>query len=258
MGKEYDVFANIMPMENMRVIIYGIGKRYQYMFSLQEEIDIGLVKNRIEVVGFSDGDSNKWGTSILYEGHRFIIRNILDFCTEDFDKIVITSIQKYEEIRCELMQKGYEEGKILLVDQLSETNPERIYYENHVFFSRQWEKLRDTGAVKSLLQEKGYKRIVVYGTGKIADRLIERLTKETDITLEYLIAHDKNPDTDGGLDSYKPDDELPPADIIIAATLEHYMEIERTICENNGIEVISIQELVYKALKNVRGLERYA
>lgn len=242
----------------MKIVLYGIGKRYYDLISLDEEADIGLIKRRLEVIGFSDGDSKKWGMPITYDGQQFIIRNIEDFDVENFDRIVITTIQKYEEIRFELIKKGFKREQILLIDEIFEANPEQINYVDDSFFCKQWTKSHRIDGIKRFLQEKKYQEIAVYGMGRISEHLIDELKKSTDISIKYLIFPNENQKEDNGFIIYRPNTELPPADLIIVAVLENYMEIESTICEKNRIEVISIQELVYKALKNVRGLERYA
>lgn len=43
---------------------------------------------------------------------------------------------------------------------------------------------------------------------------------------------------------------LPETDLIVVTTSKDYMKIERELCEKNHIEVISIQELVYKTLNH--------
>lgn len=244
--------------ESMKVILYGIGKRYYNLFSLEEQVDVGLIKNEAEIIGFTDGDSSKWGMPVIYDGQNYAIRNVEDFCAEDFDKIVITTKQKYEEIRCELIQKGYKEEKILLIDEIFETNPEKISYVNALFFDKQWKKFCSIDGIKIFFQENNYQEIAIYGTGIISDRLIEVLKKSADINIKYLISSDETSKVNNDLMNYKLDAELPSADLIIVAVLENYMEIERTICEKAMIEVISIQELVYKALRDARGLKRYA
>lgn len=242
----------------MKAIIYGVGKRYYNLIALDEEADIGLIKKRIEVVGFSDGDSDKWGMPVIYEGQTFSIKNIEDFCAEDFDTIVITTIQKFEEIRHELIKKGYKKEQILLIDEIFEVNPEQIYYADYSFFHKQWIRVHNIDSIKIFLQEKGYQEIAIYGVGGISDNLIEDLIKSADINIKYLISPNASSKGNNDRIIYRPDTELPSVDLIIVAELENYMGIERTICEKNRIEVISIQELVYKALKNARGLKRYA
>lgn len=242
----------------MKIIIYGIGKRFYNLFFLEERIDIGLIKNRVQVAGFSDGNPDKWGKPVGYEKQRDVIKSMDDFLEADFDKIVVTTKNHYEEIRSELMQKGYKREQIIAVDEILEANPEMMYYEDHGFFQKQWEKLRDTDDIKVFLGGRGYKKIAVYGTGEIAEGLTGYLENSEDITIEYFISPDKDKRGDNRPRVYGADAQLPPVNLIIIAELEKYMEIERIICERNLVEVISIQELVYKALKNARRQQRYA
>lgn len=242
----------------MKAILYGIGKRYDNLFSLEERVDMGLIKNEIEIVGFSDNDYRKWGMPLRYEGQQFTVQSINDFPENSFEKIIVITKLNYEGICHDLMKKGYGKDQVLLIDEIFETEPQPINYKNKSFFNKQWEKLRDTDNMNLLLEEKNYKEIAVYGTDEIADYLIKYLTKSPEIEVEYLISPEGKTKTNNSLAVYKPDVKLPPSDLIIVAVLGNYMEIERTICEHNNIEVISILELMYKSLKNMRGLQRYA
>lgn len=99
----------------MRAIIYGIGKRYT---ELCQEFD----KNKVEVVGFADGNINVIGSKIKYNNAIYEIGNIGQFDKDKYDKILVTTKKYYKEIQKQLMEKGFEKEKILLVEELFARN----------------------------------------------------------------------------------------------------------------------------------------
>lgn len=112
---------------NVRVIIYGIGKRYLYFFNNQEFVEIGLIKNEVEVVGFADGSQTIWGKEIAYNNNIFRVKSIDAFDKSDYDKIVVTTKERFTEIQEELVKRGYESNCIFLIDSFFETYLDTIY-----------------------------------------------------------------------------------------------------------------------------------
>ena len=51
-------------ISRMRIILYGIGKRYLQLFD-DDRFEMWL-KNRVEIIGFADGDNAVWGKEIFY------------------------------------------------------------------------------------------------------------------------------------------------------------------------------------------------
>lgn len=108
----------------MKAIIYGIGKRYR---ELCQEFD----KNKIEVVGFADGNNNVIGSKIKYNNATYEIGSIDQFDQFEYDKILVTTEKYYEEIQEQLIKKGFEKDNILLIEKLFADNLFHIqYFEN--------------------------------------------------------------------------------------------------------------------------------
>ena len=63
----------------MKVVVYGIGKRYFDLFDHKETMDMGIIVNEVEIVGFSDSDPRIFGKEILYNGVRFRVKDIKEF-----------------------------------------------------------------------------------------------------------------------------------------------------------------------------------
>lgn len=111
----------------MKTIVYGVGQHFEYCFDNREFVDIGILKNNIEVIGFADGNSAVWGREILYNGQKFLVMDRHEFCMSDIEKIIITSTKYFDEIRNELIQEGYREEQILSVDVLLDKYFKKIY-----------------------------------------------------------------------------------------------------------------------------------
>lgn len=50
----------------MKAIIYGIGKRFFELFTNQDFIDIDIIGNDIDIIGFVDGNKEIKGKEIIY------------------------------------------------------------------------------------------------------------------------------------------------------------------------------------------------
>ncbi len=228
----------------MKVILYGIGERYHKLFDFNEFADIGILKHGMEVVGVSDGNQNVWGRQLIYCGKKFRIQGIDAFSREDYDKIMVTTDVYFEEIRDGLLEKGYGRERIGLIDDILGQYPEEIGYIPSPSMQGYWMDLYENETRASLyFDTKGYKKVVVYGTDALAGRLAGVLQR---FFLEVVLCPDTGREGESG-DAFC----FPKADIVVVTDMEKYMETERRICRSSRVEVVSIQELVYKTLKAV-------
>lgn len=109
----------------MRVIIYGVGKKYS---ELCDEFE----KNEIEIVGITDSDDSVWGKKIVCGKRTYEIRNIDEFAENVYDKVVITTKKYYKEIRECLVEKGVQREQILLAETMfHEIYLEKLYHIEH-------------------------------------------------------------------------------------------------------------------------------
>lgn len=110
----------------MKTIIYGIGKEYKNIFHNKILVDSIIGRNGFEVIGFSDGNKDIWGDELIYNGQEFIVRNINEFQRERADCILITTHKYFNEIKTELLVKGYREEQILSVDKFYRIHVEQL------------------------------------------------------------------------------------------------------------------------------------
>jgi len=112
----------------MRVIIYGLGRRFFSIFSNQKIFDMAFVKDETEIIGFADKRSTMQGREILYDGQTFRVKDLQEFQISDFDKIVVTSKVYFDEIKDELIARGYEKEQILPVEVILEKYYDEVYH----------------------------------------------------------------------------------------------------------------------------------
>lgn len=223
----------------MRVIIYGIGIRYDSLVRRQENVGVAFLKNRIEVIGFADGNDDLIGKNVVYEGQLFKIKNVYEFDRNTFDKIIVTTKKYFKEIKSQMIQNGLEEEQILLIDDMFELNPEYVSYEDISYLEKQWIKLcKMKKNVGDFLRDRKYKKVAVYGDGIFAERLLKELRQSNLENQHWRYSKKEKQESDNSS-----------VDIIVVASSENYMDTERRLCETNNIEVISIQELIYKSIK---------
>lgn len=233
----------------MKVIVYGIGKRYFDLFDYKETADIGIMKHDIEIVGFSDSNPTTFGKKIMYNGRLFEVKSIRDYSKTDFEKIMVTTNDYFKEIKDGLIKMGYMPDQIFPADDILESNHGLIWYENFSLLSKKWAKVyEELDDITLFFNAGGYKNIAVYGNGMEAEILAHKL-EQSGIEIRYFIAAVATKKF-GHIPVFKIESKLPQVDIIVVTDNDNYLEIEREICEKNPIEVISVQELIYKTLKN--------
>lgn len=98
----------------MRAIIYGIGRAF-YDWAEQESFQSASSKEGIEIAGFVDGNPALHGKKLMWQGKEFEVTGIESFARDAFDKIVITPVLFFDEIKRELIEKGYPASQLLSV-----------------------------------------------------------------------------------------------------------------------------------------------
>lgn len=239
----------------MKTVVYGTGKRFDDLFDYRENVDLGIIANEIDIVGFSDTNPELWGKEILYNDRVFFVKSIQDFSVDEFEKIMITTNAYFDEIREMLVCEGYKAEQIFLIDDIFESYHELIGYGDYKFLKSSWmesyEQLKD---VSFFFEAGGYRDIAVYGTGPVAKSLIHTM-RRVGVRIMYLVDTNITSELEG-IPIYEAEEELPMVDLIIVADCENYMDVEKRLCEKNLIEVISMQELIYKTLKNCQKEKR--
>lgn len=110
-----------------KVIIYGLGKRYEMLFNDKSFCEYLTNQIGIDVIGLSDGNINKWGSFVLFSGIYKEVNSIKGYEDDDYDNIIITSNIHFEEIKRDLIAEGISKEKIYSINKLLESYLEHIY-----------------------------------------------------------------------------------------------------------------------------------
>ncbi len=245
----------------MKVVVYGIGKRFFALFDYRESMDMGIITHEIDIVGFSDSSRELFGKEIRYNGRIFRVKDIQDFSEDEFDKIMVMTSDYFEEIRDGLVERGYQPEQIILADDIFEPYHELIGCGNYSLLDRQWMELY--GQIEDrvcFFEAWGYRNVAVYGEGEEAEYMA-RVLEQAGVSVcrfsdvNALEKHkkqekQKKQEEQERTSAHKAEDRLQETDIIIVADSSRYMEIEKELCERSPAEVISMRELIYKTLKN--------
>lgn len=135
----------------------------------------------------------------------------------------------------------------------------RIYESNCVKDSliyTQWLALLQAGHfIKDYFEKYGMKSIAIYGYAEYANHLINEL-KGTDINVLYLIDK-RNLYPYAGVPVYRPEDNLPEADVVVVTAIISYEEIRDDLSRKLTCQIISLEqileELWFIEPKNVEG-----
>lgn len=109
----------------------------------------------------------------------------------------------------------------------------------------QWVKVKQEGKnLTSYFQNKGYKRIAIYGMSYAGETLLKEL-KDSSVEVAYGI--DKNADSlfiDVNVVSIE--DNLEEVDAIIVTAITFYDEIEEKLSEKMDCPIISLEDILYE------------
>ncbi|MCM1261847.1 MAG: class I SAM-dependent methyltransferase [Butyrivibrio sp.] len=99
----------------MKIIIYGVGNMFQKLF-LDSDFGKRVYEKGIEVVGLTDSNKDLYGQEIFINGKSLTVCDVNKFIDVEFDQMVVSSKQFYDEIKRHLLNLGFPENKIVLVD----------------------------------------------------------------------------------------------------------------------------------------------
>lgn len=114
----------------MKAVIYGVGKGYTDYFNDLSFVLDGIIDRKIEVVGVSDGNQDVWGEQITYHAQKFNICRIEEFQDRNIECIIVTTKKYFDEIKIDLIGKGYRKEQIILIDWLYESYLDDIFQIN--------------------------------------------------------------------------------------------------------------------------------
>ncbi len=108
----------------------------------------------------------------------------------------------------------------------------------------QWVRVKQEGKnLVSYLEEKGYKKIAIYGMSYIGETFIEEL-KGTNVEAVYGI--DKNANNIyADIDVLSMEDSLPETDAVVVTAITFFDEIEKELSGKLDCPIISLEDILY-------------
>lgn len=117
-------------------------------------------------------------------------------------------------------------------------------FRNYFSIMNKWIKLRDAAAsMEKYLVDHGYTKIAIYGMGELGMRLYETLKDSEQVKIVYGIDKLMKAPVKG-VEVYKPDDELPEANVIIISATFDFSAIKKSIADKVDYPIISLEEVV--------------
>ena len=106
--------------------------------------------------------------------------------------------------------------------------------------------IRDGQKIEQYIEEKGYKRIAVYGMSYLGDCLVDTLWKKE---INVVCGIDRNADRlyNPYVPIYKMENDFPMSDVIIVTALVSYQQIKQDLQTKLGqdIDIISLEDILY-------------
>ncbi|MCI9445150.1 MAG: class I SAM-dependent methyltransferase [Oscillospiraceae bacterium] len=102
----------------MKIIIYGVGEEFNRFFSDSDFVQCLTSKKDLEIIGIADGNVSVQGNELCIANQAFKVCDIREFTRDSFDRIIITTQRYFNEIKSELIERGYEENNIDYIQAL--------------------------------------------------------------------------------------------------------------------------------------------
>ena len=132
-----------------------------------------------------------------------------------------------------------------LLDLIRKYKNDADKYYAYYLFMCQWVKLKKShNQIADFFAHNHMKKIAIYGMESMGNALYEGLA-DTDIKVAYAIDRNAGDLFVTGCTIYKPEDELPEADVIVVTPFIYFREIKSVLQKKVTCPVISIEDVVY-------------
>lgn len=130
-------------------------------------------------------------------------------------------------------------------DKLKKTKDMSAKHLKLFLMMNQWVKVKQEGKnLSSYFENKGYKRIAIYGMSYAGETLIDEL-KDTGIEVVYGI--DQNADSIfADIDIVTMDDTLEEVDAVVVTAITFFGEIEEKLNGKLNCSIISLEDILYE------------
>lgn len=142
---------------------------------------------------------------------------------------------------CIMFLAGISVALILRKSKRNQSEADDKYFEYYNLLNK-WMRQKEKGIlIAEKLQQRGVHEVAIYGMGDIAKHLQQELAG-TGVVVKYAI--DRSARSVIDIDTYLPDSELPPVDIIIVTPFLEYETICSFLREKVSCQIICITELI--------------
>jgi hypothetical protein len=120
----------------------------------------------------------------------------------------------------------------------------RLNKNNSLFrMMNQWVRVKQDGKnIATYLENKGYKRIAVYGMSYAGETLVDEL-KGTSVEVAYGIDK-RSVSAYSNVEIYSVDDELVEVDAVVVTAITYFDEIKETLSEKIGYPIVSLEYII--------------
>ncbi len=121
-------------------------------------------------------------------------------------------------------------------------------FKNYYNMLNHWLILKQQGkSIAQYFANHGYKKIAIYGMGEMGDRFYDEIKSSEDVEVKYAV--DKNAaKIYSEVEIFKPDENLPSADVIVVTAIYAYDEIEMELKEKLDCAIVSLEEVIYEVI----------
>lgn len=110
----------------------------------------------------------------------------------------------------------------------------------------QWLRVHQEGrTLADYFRKNGYSTVAVYGMKELGEALVGEL-ENSDIEVKYCVDRSAD-DIYVEVDVYKPDQNLPPVDVMIVTAVHYFEDIENDMMKKVDCPIISLEDVVWEA-----------
>ncbi len=110
----------------------------------------------------------------------------------------------------------------------------------------QWLRVHQEGrTLAEYFRKNGYSTVAVYGMKELGEALVGELEK-SDVDVKYCVDRSAD-DIYVEVDVYKPDQNLPPVDVMVVTAVHYFEDIENDMMNKVDCPIISLEDVVWEA-----------
>lgn len=147
----------------------------------------------------------------------------------------------YNSLSSATIGKLYSKGQNREGDDIVVTK-EIQKYRSHYHILNKWMLIKEEGkTIASFFYDRHYKEVAIYGMGLLGKHILTELGDSNGIEVKYGIDQSKN--SFDGLTIYRPNEDLPYADVIVVSPIDEYDSIIQNL-NYTAEKIVSLEEVI--------------